>query len=182
MFIPVFEGGSNVANVRSAHARQNEVSTEYRETVLSTFREADTALGDLRERTLQAGGRKHAQHPRWTKVIAVVPRSDVECRDLLCEHVGVIHDRRGCEQFRRFCQEQRRQFSREVPLPVTLAFEGVKNAERTSAEVQRKLHRRLRFALDDRQPLQEELSDFLHLVGLGFDADHEGFFNHGVSG
>ena len=51
---PVFEGGRLGANVRLAQARRDEAAADYQETVLTAFREADTALNDLRERAVQA--------------------------------------------------------------------------------------------------------------------------------
>ena len=58
--IPVFEGGRNVANVELARARRDEAAADYREVVLTAFREADTALDDLRQRQIQADAQEQA--------------------------------------------------------------------------------------------------------------------------
>ena len=58
--IPVFEGGRLEANVRLAQARRDEAAAQYKETVLTAFREADTALDDLRQRAVQAEAQRRA--------------------------------------------------------------------------------------------------------------------------
>ena len=51
--IPVFKGGRNEANVRLADAKRDEAADDYKETVLTGFREADTAIDDMRQRAIQ---------------------------------------------------------------------------------------------------------------------------------
>ena len=51
---PLFEGGRLGANVKLAQSRRDEAAANYKETVLTAIREADTALNDLRERATQA--------------------------------------------------------------------------------------------------------------------------------
>ena len=58
--MPIFEGGRNAANVQLARARRDEAAADYRETVLIAFREADTALDDLRQRQIQADAQEQA--------------------------------------------------------------------------------------------------------------------------
>ncbi len=58
--LPVFEGGRLDANVKLAQARRDEAAADYQETVLTAFREADTALSDLRQRAVQAGAQLRA--------------------------------------------------------------------------------------------------------------------------
>ena len=58
--IPVFEGGRNAANVALARARRDEAAADYKEVVLTAFREADTALDDLRQRQIQASAQEQA--------------------------------------------------------------------------------------------------------------------------
>ena len=58
--IPVFEGGRLDANVKLAQAQRDEAAADYRETVLAAFREADTALDDLRLRAVQAAAQERA--------------------------------------------------------------------------------------------------------------------------
>ena len=58
--LPVFEGGRNEANVQLARARRDEAAADYKESVLTAFREADTALDDLRQRQVQANAQEQA--------------------------------------------------------------------------------------------------------------------------
>ena len=58
--IPIFEGGRNEANVQLARAQRDEAAADYREAVLTAFREADTALDDLRQRQAQADAQEQA--------------------------------------------------------------------------------------------------------------------------
>ena len=58
--IPVFEGGRNVANLQLVRARRDETAAAYRETVLTAFREADTALDDLEQRATQFAAQERA--------------------------------------------------------------------------------------------------------------------------
>lgn len=52
--VPIFEGGRNVANLRAARAIYEQSVASYRDTVLRAFRDAESALGDLRQRAVQA--------------------------------------------------------------------------------------------------------------------------------
>ena len=52
--IPIFEGGRNAANLRVARAVYQQAVASYRDTVLRAFRDAESALADLRERAVQA--------------------------------------------------------------------------------------------------------------------------------
>jgi multidrug efflux system outer membrane protein len=52
--IPIFEGDRNVANLRAAHARQEEALAAYHQTALTAFKEVENALVDLRQRAQQA--------------------------------------------------------------------------------------------------------------------------------
>ncbi len=52
--IPIFEGGRNAANLRVARAVYQQSVASYRDTVLRAFRDAESALADLRERAIQA--------------------------------------------------------------------------------------------------------------------------------
>jgi multidrug efflux system outer membrane protein len=51
--IPVFEGGRLQANERLAIAQRDQAAADYKETVLTGFREAETALDDIRQRALE---------------------------------------------------------------------------------------------------------------------------------
>lgn len=51
--IPVFEGGRNEANVHLANAQRDQTVADYKETVLTAFREADTAIDDIRQRAVE---------------------------------------------------------------------------------------------------------------------------------
>lgn len=52
--IPIFEGGRNAANLRAARAVYQQTAASYRDTVLRAFRDAESALSDLRQRAVQA--------------------------------------------------------------------------------------------------------------------------------
>ncbi len=52
--IPIFEGGRNAANLRVARSVYQQAVASYRDTVLRAFRDAESALADLRERAVQA--------------------------------------------------------------------------------------------------------------------------------
>ena len=60
--IPIFEGGRNVANLRAARAIYQQAVATYRDTVLRAFRDAESALTDLRQRAVQAEAQGRASH------------------------------------------------------------------------------------------------------------------------
>jgi multidrug efflux system outer membrane protein len=58
--VPIFDGGRNSADLKAARSRNEEAVAAYRETALRAFREVEDALGNLRQRALQAESRKRA--------------------------------------------------------------------------------------------------------------------------
>lgn len=58
--VPIFEGGRNAANLRVAHAVYDGAAAAYRDTVLRAFRDAESALADLRQRAVQAEAQSRA--------------------------------------------------------------------------------------------------------------------------
>jgi multidrug efflux system outer membrane protein len=52
--IPIFEGGRNEANLRAARAVYRQAAASYRDVVLGAYRDAESALNDLRGRAVQA--------------------------------------------------------------------------------------------------------------------------------
>jgi len=58
--VPIFEGGRNTANLRAAHARRDEAFAAYQQAALTAFKEAETALVDLRQRVEQSDIRERA--------------------------------------------------------------------------------------------------------------------------
>jgi len=58
--IPIFDGGRNSADLKVARSRNEEAVAAYHETALRAFREVENALGNLRQRALQAEARKRA--------------------------------------------------------------------------------------------------------------------------
>ena len=58
--IPIFEGGKNAADLEAAKARNEEALAAYQQAAFRAFREVENALGNLRQRALQAGSRQRA--------------------------------------------------------------------------------------------------------------------------
>ena len=58
--IPIFEGGRNEANLRAARAVYRQAAASYRNVVLSAFRDAESALTDLRGRATQSEAQNRA--------------------------------------------------------------------------------------------------------------------------
>jgi multidrug efflux system outer membrane protein len=58
--LPLFEGGRLEAGARLAAARRDQSADEYKETVLTAFREANTAIDDLHQRAVQSAALSHA--------------------------------------------------------------------------------------------------------------------------
>jgi multidrug efflux system outer membrane protein len=58
--LPLFEGGRLEANARLAVARRDEAAADYKETVLTAFREASTDIDDMRQRAIQYSALSHA--------------------------------------------------------------------------------------------------------------------------
>ena len=58
--IPIFDGGRNAADLKVARSLNEEAIAAYRETALRAFQEVEDALGNLRQRALQAEARKQA--------------------------------------------------------------------------------------------------------------------------
>ncbi len=56
--IPIFEGGRNIAGLRAARARRDEVLAQYHGQALTAFREVETALSDVHQRIAQADARR----------------------------------------------------------------------------------------------------------------------------
>jgi multidrug efflux system outer membrane protein len=57
--IPLFEGGRLEAGARLAAARRDELADEYKEAVLTGFREAGTAIDDMEQRGIQGAALSH---------------------------------------------------------------------------------------------------------------------------
>ena len=60
IYVPIFEGGRNVANLRAARARREAALTSYRGTAITAYKEVETALSDLQRRANQAEARGRA--------------------------------------------------------------------------------------------------------------------------
>lgn len=58
--IPIFEGGRNEANLRTARAVYQQAAASYRNVVLVAYRDAESALADLRGRSVQAAAQARA--------------------------------------------------------------------------------------------------------------------------
>jgi multidrug efflux system outer membrane protein len=58
--LPLFEGGRLEAGVKLAAARRDQSADEYKETVLTAFREANTAIDDMHQRAVQSAALSHA--------------------------------------------------------------------------------------------------------------------------
>ena len=58
--IPLFEGGRLEAGTRLAEARRDQSADEYKETILTAFREANTAIDDSHQRAVQGAALSHA--------------------------------------------------------------------------------------------------------------------------
>ena len=58
--IPIFEGGRNEANLRAARAVYRQAAASYRNVVLGAYRDAESALSDLRGRAVQAEAQSRA--------------------------------------------------------------------------------------------------------------------------
>jgi multidrug efflux system outer membrane protein len=58
--LPLFEGGRLEANARLASARRDQSADEYKETILTAFREANTAIDDMHQRAIQGVALSHA--------------------------------------------------------------------------------------------------------------------------
>ena len=58
--LPIFEGGRLEAGVKLAAARRDQSADEYKETVLTAFREANTAIDDMHQRAVQSAALSHA--------------------------------------------------------------------------------------------------------------------------
>jgi multidrug efflux system outer membrane protein len=58
--LPLFEGGRLEAGTRLAAARRDQFAEEYKETVLTAFREASTAIDEMEQRAIQGAALNHA--------------------------------------------------------------------------------------------------------------------------
>ncbi|HEY3897149.1 MAG TPA: TolC family protein [Chthoniobacter sp.] len=58
--LPLFEGGRLEAGARLAAARRDQSADEYKETILTAFREANTAIDDMHQRAVQSAALSHA--------------------------------------------------------------------------------------------------------------------------
>ncbi len=58
--LPLFEGGRLEASARLAVARRDEAAADYKEAVLTAFREASTDIDDMRQRAIQYAALGHA--------------------------------------------------------------------------------------------------------------------------
>jgi len=58
--LPLFEGGRLEAGTRLAAARRDQFADEYKEAVLTAFREASTAIDDIEQRAVQGAALNHA--------------------------------------------------------------------------------------------------------------------------
>jgi len=58
--VPIFEGGRNEANLKAARAKRDEAYAAYQQTAVTAFKEAETALVDLRQRAAQSDSRERA--------------------------------------------------------------------------------------------------------------------------
>jgi len=58
--LPLFEGGRLEAGTRLAAARRDQFADEYKEAILTAFREATTAIDDIEQRAIQGAALNHA--------------------------------------------------------------------------------------------------------------------------